>query len=51
VCLVSRAGYPASEKVVSTTLAEAATAAGQEKDKWLGLIYIGDCLGENSAKK
>jgi precorrin-4 methylase len=44
VCLVYEAGIPAGEKVVRTTLAEAASVAEKEKEKWLGLIYIGPCL-------
>jgi precorrin-2 methylase len=44
VHLVYRAGYSDSEYVIKTTIAEAADAAEKEKEKFLGMIYIGPCL-------
>jgi precorrin-4 methylase len=42
--IVYRAGYSDSEKIVKTTIAEAADVAGKEQEKFLGMIYIGPCL-------
>jgi precorrin-4 methylase len=44
VCLVYEAGFTGKERVIRTTLHEAPEVARQEKEKWLGLIYIGPCL-------
>lgn len=46
VGLAYNVGMSEKEKVVWTTLGQAATVAEQEKEKFLGLIYIGKCLGE-----
>jgi len=44
VHLVYRAGYSDSEYMVKTTIAEVDEAAEREKEKYLGMIYIGPCL-------
>lgn len=44
VHLVYRAGYSDSEYMVKTTIAEVVDAAEKEKEKYLGMIYIGPCL-------
>jgi precorrin-4 methylase len=44
VHLVYRAGYSDSEYIVKTTIAEVAEVAEKEKEKHLGMIYIGPCL-------
>jgi precorrin-4 methylase len=46
VHIVYRAGYSDSEKIIKTTLAEAADVAEKEQEKFLGMIYIGPCLEE-----
>ena len=43
-CLVYNAGLTAKEKVVRTTLADLLSAAQQEQEQWLGLIYVGEKL-------
>jgi precorrin-4 methylase len=49
VTLVYNAGYSGSEKVVETNLKNLQKEADKEKEKWLGLIYIGPCLGTATA--
>jgi precorrin-4 methylase/DMSO/TMAO reductase YedYZ molybdopterin-dependent catalytic subunit len=49
VTLVYNAGYSGSEKVVSTSLKDLQQEADKETEKWLGLIYIGPCLGTATA--
>jgi hypothetical protein len=49
VTLVYNAGYSGSEKVVSTNLKDLQQEADKETEKWLGLIYIGPCLGTATA--
>lgn len=44
--LVYRAGYSGSEHVISTTLEDLEEAADGYPEKFLGLVYIGPCLGE-----
>jgi precorrin-4 methylase/DMSO/TMAO reductase YedYZ molybdopterin-dependent catalytic subunit len=44
VHIAYRAGYSDSEKIIKTTLAEAADVAEKEQEKFLGMIYIGPCL-------
>jgi precorrin-4 methylase len=44
VHITYRAGYSDSEKIVKTTIAEAADVAEKEQEKFLGMIYIGPCL-------
>jgi precorrin-4 methylase len=44
VYIAYRAGYSDSEKLIKTTLAEAADVAEKEEEKFLGMIYIGPCL-------
>jgi precorrin-4 methylase len=44
VVLVYHAGYILKEYLIRTTLDELAEIVGKEKEKWLGLIYIGSCL-------
>ncbi len=44
VLLVYRAGYSQKEKIVRTTVSEAPCAAMKEKEKWLGMIYIGGAV-------
>jgi precorrin-2 methylase len=44
VTLVYNAGYSGSEKIVETNLNNFQQEAAKEKEKWLGLIYIGPCL-------
>jgi precorrin-4 methylase len=44
VYLVYKAGYSDSEHMVTTSLQEVTEAAEKEKEKHLGLIYIGPCL-------
>ena len=39
-----RVGYADSERLVKTTLDKALSIAWEEKEKWLGMIYIGACL-------
>ncbi len=49
VTLVYNAGYSGSEKIVETNLKNLQQEADKEKEKWLGLIYIGPCLGKATA--
>jgi precorrin-2 methylase len=49
VTLVYNAGYSGSEKAVETNLNNLQQEAAKEKEKWLGLIYIGPCLGTATA--
>ena len=44
VQLVYRAGYSDSEYMITTSLAEVVETAAKEKERHLGLIYIGPCL-------
>jgi precorrin-4 methylase len=44
VNLVYRAGYSDSERLVKTTLQEVSKVEEGEKEKHLGMIYIGPCL-------
>jgi precorrin-2 methylase len=44
VYITYRAGYSDSEKIVKTTIAEAADVAEKEQEQFLGMIYIGPCL-------
>jgi precorrin-4 methylase len=44
VNLVYRAGYSDSERLIKTTLSEVLTVEEGEKEKHLGMIYIGPCL-------
>jgi precorrin-4 methylase len=44
VSLVYEAGYSGRERVIRTTLAESADVATEQREKWLGIIYIGECL-------
>lgn len=44
VCLVYKAGYSESGRLYRTTLREMAAVAGREKEKFLGLIYIGPAV-------
>jgi len=44
VHIAYRAGYSDSEKIIKTTLAEAADVAEKEQEKFLGMIYIDPCL-------
>jgi precorrin-4 methylase len=43
-CLVYKAGYSNSEKVIRTDLEGLEEAARQEKEKFLGMIYVGKSL-------
>lgn len=43
--LVYKAGCQASESLARTTLDGMATAADKSTEKFLGLIYVGPCLG------
>jgi precorrin-4 methylase len=43
-CLVYKAGYSNSEKVIRTDLEGLEEAARQEKEKFLGMIYVGNSL-------
>jgi precorrin-4 methylase len=43
--LVYKAGYAGSEHVIETNLARLEQAAGGYPEKFLGLIYLGPCLG------
>jgi siroheme synthase len=43
--LVYKAGYGKSEHVIETTLAGLVQAARDYREKFLGLIYLGPCLG------
>ena len=47
-CLVYRAGYTVGEKLVTTTLDGLMAAADKATEKFLGLIYVGPCLGDAS---
>jgi hypothetical protein len=49
VTLVYSAGYSGSEKIVETNLKNLQQEANKETEKWLGLIYIGPCLGTATA--
>lgn len=49
VALVFNAGIAGKEKVVRTTLQAMQEAARKESEKWLGLIYLGPCLGDKAA--
>lgn len=42
--LVYKAGYSASERIRSATLENIVETAHEEKEKFLGLIYVGPCL-------
>ncbi|MDY6878999.1 MAG: SAM-dependent methyltransferase [Thermodesulfobacteriota bacterium] len=42
--LVYKAGYSASEHLITTTLDGLENAAGEYHEKYLGLIYVGPCL-------
>ena len=42
--LVYRAGYSDSERLIKTTLREVSDVEEKEKEKHLGMIYIGPCL-------
>ncbi len=44
VNLVYRAGYSDSERLIKTTLSEVLSVEEGEKEKHLGMIYIGPCL-------
>jgi precorrin-4 methylase len=44
VALVYHAGYALKEHLIRTTIGKVSEIAGKEKEKWLGLIYIGPCL-------
>jgi precorrin-4 methylase len=44
VNLVYRAGYSDSERLIRTTLREVSDVEEKEKEKHLGMIYIGPCL-------
>jgi precorrin-4 methylase/DMSO/TMAO reductase YedYZ molybdopterin-dependent catalytic subunit len=44
VALVYHAGYSLKEHLIRTTLDKVSDIAKKEKEKWLGLIYIGPCL-------
>lgn len=44
VALVYEAGIPGKERILRTTLADAVAVAEHEGEKWLGLIYIGECI-------
>ena len=49
VTLVYNAGFAGSEKIVETNLKNLQQEADKEAEKWLGLIYIGPCLGKAKA--
>jgi precorrin-4 methylase len=44
VNLVYRGGYSDSERLIKTTLSEVLKVEEGEKEKHLGMIYIGPCL-------
>lgn len=48
--LVYKAGYSGSERMVMTTIDRLVETAGLEKEKFLGLIYIGPCLSLKKSK-
>jgi precorrin-4 methylase len=43
-----RVGYSDSERLVKTQLDQALSLTWDEKEKWLGMIYIGACLESKS---
>ena len=43
-----RVGYADSERLVKTPLDQALSMTWDEKEKWLGMIYIGTCLEASS---
>jgi precorrin-2 methylase len=50
-CLVYKAGYTGSEHLIRTTLDGLVKAAKNYHEKYLGLIYLGPCLGVKKAMK
>jgi precorrin-4 methylase len=50
VALVYYAGYAEKEKVIKTTLKEASELVAKEPEKFMGVLYIGGCLGSDVAQ-
>ena len=46
VQVVYWAGYSEKEKIIKTTLEKLLGEAGRESEKYLGIIYLGQCLSE-----